>query len=380
MFTTLIDRFRTRLLLELGSLGLRARHRLERWRAPLVDSIRRVRGSDVLLVLGSVVVTLVAVEAGLRAYYLVRTSQELARMAQSSSPESIDTALGQLGPGVRASDRPGVVYELRPNLRGTYDGRRFRSDRYGFREDAEMDLAKSRGVKRVLGVGDSWMWGSGVDNGETYLDRLRELLTADGGRRVEVINTGVWGYNAKQQVATLRFKGSFFTPDVVVIGLCGNDRAYPSFLDGKRGFDLSRSFLWNEIGSRLDRSRDSSRRVAMTGDELMPHGEFLAAYAELHELAKKGNFSVVVFSECFGKGNPPAQDRTCALGNAEEWRQFVRRLDEWGFHRCPWSIDEIPQNYPRWGHATPNGNRKLASILANCVRPLLDDAVRGAQR
>lgn len=323
------------------------------------------RWPEVILALGSVVASLLAAEVGLRIYYRVRTSRALARMAAVTAPEEIHTDSGQLAPGVRLSSLPNVVYELRPNLHGVYDGRKFRSDRFGFRRDGEVQVAKPEGTLRIVGIGDSWMWGSGVDNGETYLDRLHELLSADG-LHVEVINTGVWGYNARQQVATLRWKGLLFEPDVVVIGLCGNDREYTSFLDERPFVEFGRSFLWNEISSRL---RGFRAPPSSAVPERMPFSEFIAAYADLAALSKSSGFSVVVFSECFRADG--TEDRSCDLGNADEWREFTNHLDDWGFHLCPWNIGEIPQNYPDYGHATPEGNRKLASILAECVRPLL---------
>ena len=78
---------------------------------------------------------------------------------------------------------------------------------------------------------------------------------------------------------------------------------------------------------------------------------------------------MVVFSECLGPSSK--QRRYCSLGTEDEWRDFVAKLDVWGFHRCPWDGAEIPQNYPKWGHATVAGNEKLAAILDDCVRPLL---------
>ena len=328
------------------------------------------RGPDLALMLASIVLAFVVAEVGMRVYYRWRTALELSRMAKPTRAEVIDSSRGELGQGVTLSNLPNVIYELRPNLHGTYDGRKFRSDRYGFREDREIAVEKPSGVERVVGIGDSWMWGSGVDNGETYLDRLRERLSADGFR-IEVINTGVWGYNARQQVATLRWKGLMFTPDVVVIGLCGNDREYTSFLNQRSFVDGSRSLVWSEIAGRLRRLAGTPPVAPPAPEDVMPFQEFTGAYAELFELAQSAHFSVVVFSECFGEGNPPSEHESCRLGSADEWRRFIAMLDGWGFHRCPWNIGEIPQNHPYYGHATAEGNRMLASVLARCLEPLL---------
>lgn len=329
----------------------------------------RARLGNLGLALVSVLLTLVLCEMGLRAYCVFRTSRELDRM-RAAAPERIDTPYGVLGPGVRLSDKPNVVYELRPNLRGSYDGRRYASNRYGFRQDQEFPVEKPKGVLRVVGIGDSWMWGSGVDNGSTYLDQLAQIL-ASGPPKVEVINTGVWGYNAQQEMATLRWKGRIFAPDVVVIGLCGNDREYPSFLSSETYVRLSRSFLWNEISGRLRKLEGKPGPVPSAGEQ-MPYSEFLAAYAELAELSKSDGFDVVVFSECLGTSDPHDAENVCPLGSRTEWVDFLDHLDAWHFRRCPWDIAKIPQNHPNWGHATEEGNRMLAETLAACLRPLLE--------
>jgi len=290
-------------------------------------------------------------------------------MGKAAVSGDIHTAVGHLGPGARIAAEPEVIYEIRPNLRGVYDGRRFRSDRYGFRQDRDVRPEKGPGVTRLVGIGDSWMWGTGVDNGETYLDRLSEGVARDGFR-VEVVNMGVWGYNARQEVATLRTKALAFSPDVVVIGLCGNDREYPYFLRSESFADLGHSFLWGAVRRSLARlAGDASfDGVSM---QPMPFSDFLSAYAELAALAERAGFAVVVFSECFSSAAPDIQDPTCQLGSADEWRRFVTALRSWGFHLCAWDIGAIPQNPRPHGHATREGNRLLAARLGECVEPLL---------
>jgi hypothetical protein len=207
-------------------------------------------------------------------------------------------------------------------------------------------------------------------NGDAYLDRLGELLWAEG-LRVEVINTAVWGYNARQQVATLRYKALSFDPDVVVVGLCGNDRDYPSYVDERPFVELHQSFVWNEVAGRIARLQNAPAHLPRA-DELMPFSAFLAAYSELAKLARASAFDVIVFSDCFGASSAKPQRPTCHLGTPSEWAEFNRRLDDWGVQRCRWDPDGIPMNYPDWGHATAEGNRKLAMRLATCVRPLLE--------
>jgi hypothetical protein len=193
---------------------------------------------------------------------------------------------------------------------------------------------------------------------------------------VEVVNTAVWGYNARQQVATLRWKGLMFRPDLVVVGLCGNDRALPDFITQRPFVAVSRSFLWNELVGRLSNIGGTSAAKSRATGEMMPYSEFIDSYAELAAMAEKGRFDVVVFSECFVGDGGRDQSPTCQLGTAEEWSDFTRRLASWAFSVCPWRNEEVPQNFPNWGHATAEGNRHLAQVLMRCTRELLSRAPR----
>jgi hypothetical protein len=69
----------------------------------------------------------------------------------------------------------------------------------GFRNEAEFDDAVPDGVDRIVCSGDSFTFGAGVGNGETWCDLLREL-----GPDLESVNLGVSGYSVGQ--AMLRYE------------------------------------------------------------------------------------------------------------------------------------------------------------------------------
>lgn len=80
---------------------------------------------------------------------------------------------------------------------------------------------------RVLCVGDSCTYGSGVRRSDSVPDllekRLAAALSADAGL-VDVVNAGVPGYTAHQAVAWLDRDGWAMEPDVVVLTVGFNDR------------------------------------------------------------------------------------------------------------------------------------------------------------
>jgi lysophospholipase L1-like esterase len=90
---------------------------------------------------------------------------------------------------------------------------------WGYRS-APVELARSPGRPRVVLLGDSFTYGHGVEDDETFGAQLGVLLP-----ELEVINTGVDGYGTAQQLLLLRDEGLCFQPDVVVVAFFWNDLA-----------------------------------------------------------------------------------------------------------------------------------------------------------
>jgi len=105
----------------------------------------------------------------------------------------------------------------------------FEINRLGFRGPLpELDLPATK--PRLLVVGDSQTFGLGVDNGETFCDRLRERLP-----EVDVLNAGSNGYGTREQLAVIDHLGEAWRPDVVLLVFFWNDiednvkRSTPAF-------------------------------------------------------------------------------------------------------------------------------------------------------
>jgi len=65
--------------------------------------------------------------------------------------------------------------------------------------------ARAAGTFRVVGIGDSAMFGSGVSDGENHLAILERIVGRRfPGLKVETINTAVPGYNTIMEVETLK--------------------------------------------------------------------------------------------------------------------------------------------------------------------------------
>lgn len=198
--------------------------------------------------------TLAVLEAGCRALAAARGHRTLAAAEErrSSLGPSDDASLGDI---VRPSRLRDVVYELLPSLHVRFLGQSLSTSAAGFR-DRDYAVAKPPGTRRILGIGDSVMFGWGVADGLDYLS-LTERALAAAGRPVEMLNMAVPGYNSVMEVATLRERGLAYAPDLVVVGLCGNDAGLPYFLqDPPEPFALDRSFLLDFVRGRLSGESD----------------------------------------------------------------------------------------------------------------------------
>jgi len=181
------------------------------------------------------------------------------RLTSSSRLEDLDkaTAAAGLPPGeiitrhalaliIRRSPNERLIYQLAPNLDLQFGEAWVRTNSAGMRSDLEFAAEKPAGTLRVVGIGDSGMFGWNVEPNEDYVTVLGKLLNARGeARRYETLNLAVPGYNTQMEVDALIDKGLRYRPDIVVVGWCENDYQLP-FMLPQIGQWTRRdvSFLW----------------------------------------------------------------------------------------------------------------------------------------
>lgn len=94
----------------------------------------------------------------------------------------------------------------------------------GLRGDLEFTKTKPANTLRIVCIGDSFTFGSDVDDFETWVAALDVELN-QSKTRVEVLNFGVPGYGADQAALMLELRGLSYAPDLVVWGLFQGDLA-----------------------------------------------------------------------------------------------------------------------------------------------------------
>jgi lysophospholipase L1-like esterase len=183
---------------------------------------------------------------------------------------------------------PRLGYELEPGLeaRGPR-GERIRVGRDGFRGD-EQPPVRSTDFE-VLALGDSFMFGLGVEDDETFPAALQRALSQQRPARIR--NGGVPGYNLLQSVTRLERSLEEPAPDAVVLGFLENDLHNVDGPDNEVALDgtlrpasgsyrpaasvnpfqaLSGPWLWLQLHSaafRLASFAAIQQRLALEGDE-----------------------------------------------------------------------------------------------------------------
>lgn len=129
-----------------------------------------------------------------------------------------------LSPGTYIS-HPRRRYALKPYFKGkTYD-QAYKINSCGFR-DYEYPQLRMPDTIRILAVGDSCTFGTGLRLEDTYPKQLEKALNdflKNKSMRAEVINTGVPSYNTVYEYYFIEEVGVKYSPDIIIIGYVYND-------------------------------------------------------------------------------------------------------------------------------------------------------------
>jgi len=92
--------------------------------------------------------------------------------------------------------------------------------------DREYQLVSRAATFRIVAIGDSYTFGSGVKLLESYPKRLETMLNerlGGTGTHFEVLNAGVPGYNTYQELIHLQEAGLKFSPNLILLGFTLGD-------------------------------------------------------------------------------------------------------------------------------------------------------------
>lgn len=208
-----------------------------------------------LLVLVSIAIGLVAIEFGLRAYFYGTLSEpDFGQTLHDPHP----TRGWTLKPNVDA---------LKQELDYTMP---VKVNRLGIR-GPDIGYERRPGTFRIMIVGDSAMFGSGVDNEHTVSHLLTQMLAP---LPVEVVNLSVAAYSTVQQYQYFMDEGRKYRPDLVLLAFSpGNDlQTNYEPLQGLYQKNQRRPFATLDADGRLQIDTRHAEREAKRRERLAQRG------------------------------------------------------------------------------------------------------------
>lgn len=152
--------------------------------------------------------------------FAIIVGEFLLRVFYEPTPKTMDNF--KLTKSSSYREDPDLGWLPRPNVQGEHNRPRSFESRYstnslGLR-DREHAFEPGPGLIRVVVVGDSFAWGYGVSDGETFADVIEQQTPG-----VEVINLGVTAFGLRQEITYFQRLGIKFKPDILVVALVQND-------------------------------------------------------------------------------------------------------------------------------------------------------------
>jgi GDSL-like Lipase/Acylhydrolase family len=165
----------------------------------------------------SIFVTFLILEVGTRIYLFHFASEET--FTTFASLRQLDKYAGQVGKDPVLSHHRYLGYYLTPNYKDGVN----RHNALGYRGD-EIIQPKPPGEFRILCIGGSTTYTTRVDDYQhSYPDRMEQELIKRGYTNVNVINTGVPGWDTWNMTIDFELRGLDLNPDLIIYYEAVND-------------------------------------------------------------------------------------------------------------------------------------------------------------
>jgi hypothetical protein len=214
-------------------------------------------------------------------------------------------------PFYQPSNDPILHAELIPNHFQYFEGFAVKLNRTiiqinsdGFR-DREFSVEKPNNTVRIIVLGDSFTFGWGINNSDTYPKVLEKKLNNElnASFHFEVLNFGVSGYNTLEEVRFFKLKGLKYKPDIVIVGyvagdLENNTKIKTDEWSKEIDDDISKNYNFlSEIDKQILKGELSSHKLRedmATNFQLYLKENVLTPLDDLGNMSEKEGFKVVI--------------------------------------------------------------------------------------
>jgi hypothetical protein len=153
-------------------------------------------GLKTLLISLAVIIALIVSEAVIRILH----PELVGRWSERGNFYTYDSLLGWKG----KPNATGVFVQKDFKVQVRHNDKGFRGENYSYQ--------RVPNKRRILVIGDSYVWGYGVEEQEIFTTLLENAL-----KQTEVINLGCTGYGNDQELLLLKQEGVKYNPDLVIV-------------------------------------------------------------------------------------------------------------------------------------------------------------------
>ncbi len=188
---------------------------------------------------------------------------------------------------------------------------KIRLNNLGFRGE-DFSLEPNLEKKRILVVGDSFVFGYGVNENETLSAKLGGLIGAKNPQMNEVLNFGQMSFGTAQELIKFQEIGLMLSPSLVVLNVyLGND-----LYENKRLFELNGSSL-NRIPPKIT-EYERSRKIS----KWIPFSSWLRENSHLFRLI--GLLALRILERI----PPPQQEEEISDNDIELYKHILSRFKD----------------------------------------------------
>lgn len=154
----------------------------------------------------------------------------------------------------------------------------------------DIALEKDEDVVRLLALGDSFTFGIGVEDDETYAAQLGARIAQEGGGKVEVINAGVPAWGTAQQLLYLIEEGLKYQPDLITVGFFVGNDPLDNLEDGMYSLDADGRLSLTPEDERPELCSSRAGRLAsLPGYGFLTRNSALVSWARTQLFATRDN-------------------------------------------------------------------------------------------